>query len=70
MKKTSLIISLLLVASLWTTTQAQPKQPTSNGYTTEYVELGRKTSLLYKPAVVSEKNAIGVVVMHSNDDYL
>lgn len=69
MRKTGFIISLLLVASLLTA-NAQPQQQTSNGYTTHYVKLDRKTSLLYKPATVSEKNAIGVVVMHSNDDYL
>lgn len=69
MRKTGFIISLLLVASLLTA-NAQPQQQTSNGYTTHYVKLDRKTSLLYKPTTVSEKNAIGVVVMHSNDDYL
>lgn len=39
-------------------------------YKTSYVSLGRQSAVLYQPAVPSAKSGIGVVVMHSGQDYL
>lgn len=40
------------------------------GYTATYVDIGHQSAILYQPTVKSEKTAIGIVVMHSHDDYL
>lgn len=65
MKKSRFILVLLLLAAFMVA-QAQ----SSVGYTTHYVSLGHQHALLYKPAVASKKNSVGVVVMHSNDNYI
>jgi Protein of unknown function (DUF1749). len=39
------------------------------GYTTTYVNLGRQSAVLYQPTVKSKKTAIGIIVMHSHEDY-
>jgi pimeloyl-ACP methyl ester carboxylesterase len=40
------------------------------GYKTTYVQMGRQSAVLYQPATASVKSQIGVVVMHSNDNYM
>lgn len=46
-----------------------PAAAEGNGYTTTYVDLGRQSAILYQPMVKSKKTTIGIVVMHSHEDY-
>jgi pimeloyl-ACP methyl ester carboxylesterase len=39
-------------------------------YKTQYLSIGRQSAVLYQPAQASEKSSVGIVVMHSNEDYL
>lgn len=42
----------------------------TDAYKTSYVSLDRQSAILYQPVVKSAKNSIGIVVMHSNDNYM
>ena len=39
-------------------------------YSAEYVNLGHQSAVVYKPTVKSAKTSIGIVVMHSDEDYM
>lgn len=41
----------------------------SKNYTTTYVDLGRQSAILYQPLEKSGKAQIGIIVMHSHEDY-
>lgn len=42
----------------------------ADGYKTTFVDLGHQSAVLYQPVLKVEKSSIGIVVMHSDDDYL
>lgn len=59
------ILSLLTAwLACLTTLQAQ------NNYTTTYVDLERQSGVLYQPVQKTKKAQVGIVVMHSHQDYL
>lgn len=39
-------------------------------YTAQYVDLGHQSAALYQPSSASENSKIGVIVMHSHQDYM
>ncbi|MGM9798117.1 MAG: alpha/beta hydrolase [Parabacteroides sp.] len=45
-------------------------QAIAKGFTTAYVDLGHQSAVIYRPAETTGKKTIGVVVMHSDQDYL
>lgn len=57
---------LILCMTFTSLTQALAEE----GYRTTYVQMGRQSAVLYQPTTASVKNQVGVVVMHSNDNYL
>jgi hypothetical protein len=48
----------------------QAQMGIAQNYKTQYVSIGRQSAVLYQPVQQSEKSSIGIVVMHSNEDYL
>lgn len=40
------------------------------GYSARYVNLGHQSTVVYQPIVQSAKTGIGIVVMHSDEDYM
>ncbi|MGI6231373.1 MAG: alpha/beta hydrolase [Prevotella sp.] len=67
MKHLKLITILAGVLALVACTQSGKAD---KGYTTQYVALGRQHAIVYQPSKPSAKQAIGIVVMHSNDNYM
>lgn len=59
-------IPLLLVSCLSGLTALQAQ----NDYTAAYVDLGRQSGVLYQPVRETPKAGIGIIVMHSHQDYL
>jgi pimeloyl-ACP methyl ester carboxylesterase len=59
---------LKLIVGCWALCQAQWGM--AQNYKTQYVSLGRQSAVLYQPVQASEKSSVGIVVMHSNEDYL
>ncbi len=39
-------------------------------YSTEYVKLSHQSAVVYQPTTKTTKTGIGVVVMHSDEDYM
>lgn len=42
----------------------------NEGYSARYVNLGHQLAVMYQPIVKSAKTGIGIVVMHSDEDYM
>ena len=42
----------------------------AEGYSTRYVSLGHMSAVVYQPTVKTAKTGIGIVVMHSDEDYM
>lgn len=59
-------ILLLFVSWLTSLTILQAQ----NAYTATYVNLGRQSGVIYQPVQKTQKAGIGIIVMHSHQDYL
>ena len=47
-----------------------PALAEGEGYSARYVSLGHQSAVVYQPTVKSAKTGIGIVVMHSDEDYM
>jgi len=65
MRKMKFIVALAFAAMA-----TLAKAATDAGYTSAYVGLGRQHALVFQPVKKSAKSSVGIVVMHSNDNYM
>lgn len=47
-----------------------PALAEGEGYSARYVSLGHQSAVVYQPTMKSAKTGIGIVVMHSDQDYM
>ena len=47
-----------------------PALAEGEGYSARYVSLGHQSAVVYQPTLKSVKAGIGIVVMHSDEDYM
>lgn len=65
MRKLKFIVALAFAAAA-----TLAKAASGAGYTSAYVGIGRQHAVVYQPVKKSAKSAVGIVVMHSNDNYM
>ena len=47
-----------------------PAMAKGEGYSAQYVNLGHQSAVVYQPTMKSVKTGVGIVVMHSDEDYM
>ena len=47
-----------------------PAMAEGEGYSARYVNLGHQSAVVYQPTMKSVKTGVGIVVMHSDEDYM
>lgn len=60
----------VFLAAVFTSFSIATSAYAAEAYKTDYVDLSRQSAVLYRPVTTTEKAGVGIVVMHSNDDYL